>query len=373
MKKYIFDFGRNNKLSLAEIISYLKMKGHKFRFDNVSEGGALISISNFDPLKCSSRLGAIKRIGRVISEDMENIKGKKLYRRIDEKLFYDVTAVNKGTDIDKLKEILKKGFKDENLKAMYKDMGPGELIKKNSLEILIFNNYIGKTVAISNPLNFKERDMERPNRDREITTSIRLADILLNFAQVEEGSEVLDPFCGNGTILQEALFFGTDVFGLDIEREKIKESRKNIKWFAHEYNIDGNFNIKVGDAQKVSKYFKEDSISSVVSEPELGPMLKDLPNEQRAKEIIDDLKVLYGNFFSEVSKVLEVGAKLVIILPRIRTREGKIHQIDIKEAIGSCGLELTKIFENNKLTLPLEYSESWHKLERLIYIFENNN
>ncbi|MFB6088599.1 MAG: TRM11 family methyltransferase [Candidatus Aenigmatarchaeota archaeon] len=372
MKKYIFDFGRNYNLSLTELISYLKMRERKFKILEYSEDGVLLSISNFDPLKASRRLGGIKRIGKIICTDYRKLEELDLYRRIEEKLFYGIKEIPNSGRKEAIRKILKNKFKEENLKAMYKEMNLGELVKKNSLEILTFSDrYVGRTVSISNPLDFQSRDNRRPNKNREITTSIRISDILLNLAQVKKDEIVLDPFCGNGTILQEALLFGSEVRGLDIKEGRVKETVENLKWFKKEYSINKKFEIRCGDSRKVSKYFPENSIDKIVSEPELGPMLKKLPKRNKAKNIMNNLEDLYSDFFREVSKILKKNGIMVIVLPQLKTKDDEKYKMDV-EKITHDNFKISKSFQDFGISIPLEYSERWHKLERLIYVFKRN-
>ncbi|MFB6075637.1 MAG: TRM11 family methyltransferase [Candidatus Aenigmatarchaeota archaeon] len=371
MIKYIFDFGRNFNLSTAELISYLQMKEHDFKIHKCSHEGALISILNFNPLEASWKLGGIKRIGKVICNDHRKLKDFDLYKRPGEKLFYGVEEIGNGSTKEKIKKTLKNRFKKENLKAMYKEMNLGEIVKKNSLEIMTFGGeYIGRTICISNPLNFQIRDMERPNKNREITTSIRMADIMLNLAQIKENETVLDPFCGNGTILQEAILFGSEARGLDISERRTKKTIENLGWFKEKYKIDKKYEIKCGDSKNISKYFPENSIDKIVSEPELGPMLKELPEEWQAKDIINDLQDLYSSFFREASKILKKDGTIVIVLPQLRTMNDKKFKINLKKITGSSDFKISREFKNFGINLPLEYSERWHRLERLIYIFK---
>lgn len=375
MKKYIFEFGRNFNLSLAEIISYFRMKNLEFEIKEINKEGCLISISKFNPLEANKRLAGTRRIAKVITESLEEFQGKEIYKRPRDKFFYHIKNFGNSELKRKLKTSLKQKFRAKNLKAMYKNMDLSEIIKKNALEILIFGKnkfWIGKTISISNPLDFKERDVKRPNKDREINTSIRIADILLNLGQMKKNETLLDPFCGVGTILQEGLLFGAKVKGIDIKRSRVEKAKENLEWFSQEYDTNQGYEIKTGDSRKISKYFDEKSADVVVSEPELGPLLKSLPRKREAKKIIKKLNEIYSPFFKEINEILKSNGRMVIILPRIRTNHNGTFEIDIKNLLNETNLNFFDNFDKIEglgLKLPLVYSESWHKIERLIYIF----
>ncbi|MFN3621579.1 MAG: hypothetical protein ACK4TI_01685, partial [Nitrososphaerales archaeon] len=64
---------------------------------------------------------------------------------------------------------------------------------------------IGKTVAVVDHIGYRQRDLERPVQDPTITMPPKLARILVNLTACEKGGTLLDPFCGLGTILGEAI------------------------------------------------------------------------------------------------------------------------------------------------------------------------
>jgi len=72
--------------------------------------------------------------------------------------------------------------------------------KDNILDLMVIKTYdtiyLTKTIAFSNPMEFKYRDEHRPYTDFSIMISIRLARILLNLSQAKAGQVLLDPFCG---------------------------------------------------------------------------------------------------------------------------------------------------------------------------------
>lgn len=88
-----------------------------------------------------------------------------------------------------------------------------EVLKKNLVEneaevlICIGRNetWIATTVAVHNPFEFQKRDIYKPNQRKIFGMPPRLAKIMVNLSACTSGKVLLDPFCGVGTILQEAL------------------------------------------------------------------------------------------------------------------------------------------------------------------------
>ena len=60
----------------------------------------------------------------------------------------------------------------------------------------------------------------------------RLARMMVNLSSCGKGKVLLDPFCGVGTILQEALLEGASVIGTDANAWCVKASEENLDWLA---------------------------------------------------------------------------------------------------------------------------------------------
>jgi tRNA G10 N-methylase Trm11 len=127
----------------------------------------------------------------------------------------------------------------------------------------------------SSKYNYAElelRDMKKPVRREKLAISPRLAKIMINLSQVKTSEKLVDPFCGVGVILQEALIQGINVIGIDKDKNAINGARENLKWgkFQKEKYLLLNRN---------SKKVKIPWANVLVSEPDLGEILKKIPIE----------------------------------------------------------------------------------------------
>ena len=94
---------------------------------------------------------------------------------------------------------------------------------------MIYKKLIAKTIAVSNPLELKERDLGRPAVDYMKSISIRLGKILINLSKTKESQTLIDPFCGSGTILQEAMLNDINVIGLDVDKISVDQTKLNLE------------------------------------------------------------------------------------------------------------------------------------------------
>ena len=88
---------------------------------------------------------------------------------------------------------------------------------------------------------YAKRDQARPARDAKVgMLPPKLAQILINLCgPLPENSVILDPFCGTGVVLQEALLMGYRAYGTDINEWMIEYSKKNLEWLSEKYILSG--------------------------------------------------------------------------------------------------------------------------------------
>ena len=370
-KLYLFVLGRDPELSLIEIGSLLESNNIEYEIFDNDKNIAVVKIKNFSE-SIIKKLGGTIKIAEIISntnklDEIEiNLEKANLYNGTKNKINYYISAFN--TNLKSfVEDFLKDYFKRIILKALYrKETTPSSMIRneilKEGLDLVIYKNYIAKTIAVSNPLELKQRDISRPSVDYMKTISLRLAKILINISQVKENETLVDPFCGSGSILQEALLNNINVIGFDKSKESIEQAKKNLEWLKENYLIKADYRLFNLDSRKMSSVIKK--ADSIVTEPYLGPYIRKLPRIEEAKEIILDLSSLYSSIIKQASLMLNSGKRLVIVIPRLRTLENKTLFIDINS-----------IAENNDFYLahkPIIYAYSKSKIIREICVLEKN-
>lgn len=368
---YLFVLGRDHELSKLEIESLLENKGINFRILDESREVLSLECGGLDP-NIIDEFGGVIKIAKVISntnriDEIEaNLDNSDLYNGKSNKIQYFITPFN--TDLlSFVEDYLKDYFKTIKVKALYRrDCDPSKLIKRNIIEngfdIVIFKNLIGKTIAAYNPLELKKRDVGRPQVDYKRVISIRLAKILINISKVKKNEILLDPFSGSGTILQEALLKEINVIGLDNDSESVKQAEENIKWLVKNYNIKNKFQILKLDCRKLREKIKDNSIDGVVTEPYMGPFIKKLPSIPEARKLVSELSFLYMDLLNNLKHVVRIGKRIVIVMPKFRTRENKILSIDFRGIAESNGFDLA--------ANPINYGYKDSKLLREIYVLE---
>ena len=274
--KYLFILGRNPELSTMEIFSFLERQNIKLLKSELQKNSLIIHTKNSLPANAIDYLGGTLAIGIVFTDDLNKLDEKEIYIGTKNKLNYVVWDFSNKTQ--KLKNYLKKRFKEEKLKATEKQFGsfiilqneksvPNISSKTIDEQFFVFKDYFGKIIQTCDYDQLEKRDMEKPVRRGELAISPKLSKIMINLSLIKEKGTLLDPFCGIGVILQEALLQDLKVVGIDIDKKAIKGANENLAW--------GNFsNTKYQLIHKDSKKAKINKVNVLVAEPDLGETLK---------------------------------------------------------------------------------------------------
>jgi len=357
MKKYFFVLGRDPELSLLEIISYLKARFIEHSLIEYTKEFAIFSIEDINFAKMIKDLGGTLKIAEFFEE-------KQLYKGSENKIRYAITSYD--DNIDEIKDYVKEKLKLEGLKAIYVKPKQDEIQIMPSksvnvdLELIVYKSKMARVIAVYNPGEYKQRDEKRPNFDPLKVISIRLAKILINLSGAKDKSSLLDPFCGIGTILQEALLMDMSVYGIDNDEKSVMQCKENLKWLGDKYK--GKWQIFSVDSRNASKFVKK--IDVAVTEPYLGPYLKKLLSFNEAKMLAIELENLYAGVFKELDKI--VKDKIVFVVPRFRIHEGEVS-INFLKIIPS-NFRICKLHE--KIDVPIAYFDQKDRIQRFIYILE---
>ena len=384
MKKYLFVHGRDPELSLLELISYFKKKGIQFKLETYDKIISIFSLIELDFKAVMNDLGGTVKIAEIISdtkniEEVEYNLNNNLKYEDNEKIKFAISSY--GTDLLPFVEgYIKNRFKRECIRGIYKKpqrkftrkLMPSKLvgILGVGFELVLYKEYIAKTVAVFNPNDYKKRDLGRPKKDYMRAISIRLAKIMINLSQAREGGLLLDPFCGYGTVLQEALLMGVNVIGVDIEKESIKASEENLEWLKKNYEFNKDFRLINGDSRGLSKLLKSE-VDAVVTEPYLGPYIKKLPTVEEAKTFSNKLNELYYGVIKEIGLILKKDGIVVIIVPVFKTLQRKNISTSFEDILNKTGFKVYTPFEG--ISVPILYSTEESKIVREIYILVKAN
>lgn len=365
--KYVFILGHNPKLSVAEVLAVLP------KAKIVEEASSFLIIKN-SKINCAEildQLGGTVKIGEVISDKIdkeviiESLKIIKAENKLNFGLsYYNCPKDNLGMEIKK--DIKLSGVSCRLVVSRDKALSSVVVAKNKCHDFLILDNkWLGRTCAIQEFEEYSKRDFGRPIRDM-LSGSMppKLAKIMINLAQVKKSANILDPFCGSGTVLQEAMMLGyQNITGTDVSEKAIQNTENNLKWLAETYKLSAiSYQLFKLDVKKLSD--KVSGIDVVITEPYLGPPLKGNESTEKMEDIVDELTKLYLGAFSKFKKVLNENGKVVIVLPSFRVNsDSDIVELPIVGEIKKMGF--AQINEDK-----LIYSRQGQKIYRQIFVFQ---
>lgn len=335
--KYFFVLGTNTALSVAELAAVIDLKDFK-----LLAADFLIWETNteINPEALMKRLGGVIKIGEIkedvpagneerLLKTLTSLAKIKKYQSREGKFNFGFSDYGKFQfNKQNLGLKLKKYFSDESISSRFvisreKTLSSvvitqNKLIARGIEFVLIKDNetiYIGETLSVQPFKDLSRRDYGRPARDDQSgMLPPKLAQIMINLAQVSDYDAVIvDPFCGSGTILSEAMLAGyKHLFGSDVSPRAIDDTHKNISWIRELYAVkDVNIKILVKNVVNLSKFIKAGLAEAVITEPFLGPQrgLIDF------KTVARNLEDLYSLAIKEFQIILKKGGRVVMIWP----------------------------------------------------------
>ncbi|MCH7758777.1 methyltransferase domain-containing protein [Patescibacteria group bacterium] len=416
---YFFILGNNPSLSIAEIIHVLSVKEKNFKIEKISKQVLIIKtkkIINYQVLQ--KQLGGTIKIGQVIEKvkmaDLENVTSEGIQQIMAliplnfTKVYfgfslYDLIKKTKAANQGKpayylIKHIalkVKKQLKEQGISSRWvtskEKILSSVIVQKNKLlvqgveiDFLLDQGeiWLGKTLTCQEFAQYSFYDFARPKRLIEKgMLPPKLAQIMINLASNEpvffEKLVFLDPFCGTGTILQQAVFSGyRKIIGTDQDKTAVLNTKENLAWLKNELKISFKeiiiFQSKV---EKISQKLASRSIDLIVTEPYLGPIKF---KTAAINSIIKELSQLYLKAFGEFKKILKPNGRIVIIFPVFKTKT-KQQFLLILDTLKKMGWQIEPVIPHPLLKNPIIkvtdrqsiiYSRPDQRVLREIFVFK---
>ncbi len=433
--KLLYVFGRNPELSLAELISCYNAKNESINASDITKNGALVALNKEDGKENNKSLSSInlkiqgsllKRAqpilfisNEVLDVSQINPKGlvKELYPYfnqnvfMEEKSYWGLSIYNTNRNGD-WKEIynlfqdsIKKTIKKIKIKRAYfrkplenYQTSPIQMQKKeiiqSGFEIILWLHKDGLIVARTEDVidieDYDNRDKKRPQRRPLFQIGLALARSMINLVSLEQDNHdktIYDPFCGIGTIPEEAFLMGLNALGSDVDNECIGFSHQNLKVYEKWANQKerqvwaGQGADSVNEPE--SPYFFKMDISNpkdsrikdfngcIVTEPDLLEPLTDYPSYAYAKDLREKFIRNYHNYLRGLTQILHVGQYAVMVFPKIHMENDERLGLPLEHILEEHGFELS-YYSLNNLKVVGVFVHSWKDpfIEREIAVFK---
>lgn len=239
---------------------------------------------------------------------------------------------------------------------------------ERKVELVKVNNDWYKVIGVQDIDAYAKRDQARPARDAKVgMLPPKLAQILINLCgPLPKRARILDPFCGTGVVLQEALLMGYRVYGTDISERMIEYSKKNLEWLmktkfiqsegirsaaargvAREPRGDGRerrgpkmneFWVSFGDAVSFNW---EQPIDAVACEGYLGKPFSKIPIEMELKEQKQECGTIVLGFLKNLIGQIKKNTPVTIAVPAWLRENGEYSRMSILDEIQKLGYNVS--------------------------------
>ncbi|GEM_PF-1412286 len=415
----LFIFGRNPVLSFAELQTMMHADGNDVQITDISPSGIIIKEEKKTPsvLQSGSLLKKAIPVSFLIKSadptddrtDIEAIADELIASLIiEDKCHWCISAYNEERDTDtvyfdlfmlairdalKRHKIKKCTFipPDEELDRVRSyehdreyqkhTVMPQKIHTKsildNGFECVLWHRretiIVCLTIEVIDIRAFEERDSNRPYTRPKLGLGGALARTMVNLARTGTQQVLYDPFCGTGIVLQEALLSGFHPVGSDIDENCIQGTRKNIQWISKKNKLRQvpDQNIFQLDVTCAASHFDGGSIPAIVTEPYLGPALKEYPSPDIGRKIISDLTRRYDSYLSALSPILAKDGTIVIIFPQIKTNDKNRHSIDIGHLLHKNRLALYhEPIDGLQVPYSFIHAPKGQRVERIICVLK---
>ncbi len=338
MERSLFILGRQSSIGVAELESLFGRDAISLVGDQCVSCDVPASDVTFSRIGSSIKLGTY--LGTIPTNRWQDVKDKiaeyalQCANDITEgKIKLGISVYGFSTPPPQLmamgltikKQLQKHDYSIRLIPNKEKDLSSAQVLHNNltgdrGIELLVIRDgsktVIGRTVAVQDISAYAARDQERPKRDAFVgMLPPKLAQTIVNLAAgqstLESQKVVLDPFCGTGVILQEALLMGFGAYGSDLEPRMIEYSAKNLEWLATKGSITDPF-LEPGDA---TSHQWQHPFYTVASESYLGHPLGSWPSPDKLTSIIGSCNLIISKFLRNIGKQMPKDTRICVAVP----------------------------------------------------------
>ena len=130
---------------------------------------------------------------------------------------------------------------------------------------------------------------------------------------------ILDPFCGTGTVLQEALLAGYNVVGTDLSQKMVDYTAENLSWLQSTFTAPSRPIGRVIDIHQADatthRWPNSTHLTAVVCETYLGQPFSAPPAPQKLAEVAGNCNHIITGFLINIRSQLAPNTPLCIAVP----------------------------------------------------------
>ena len=364
---FIAILGRQPEISIAELEAVYGAE----RVKKISSQAATIDSDNFSIDKLGGTIKCGRVVSRVKSQKSDHHTLLKASKIITEKYTKNLSHSQKkitfgisfyGNKVDprniqKIGIILKNSLKKSGVSLRLIPNKTAALSTATShnnklgrsetkIEIIIVRAIngdflIAESRGTQNINSYTQRDRERPKRDAFVgMLPPKLAQIMINLSGAQSGNYLWDPFCGTGTVLQEATLLSINAYGSDLSDKMVDYSSENMRWLEKTFFTNTAWQVFQADATSVKLTSEQkQQITHIVCETYLGQPFSAPPSPAKLKEVVGNCNHIISEFLKNIHDQIRPESMLCIAVPAWQNQHGQFTHLPLIKNLSKLGYQ----------------------------------
>ena len=200
---------------------------------------------------------------------------------------------------------------------------------------------IAESRGTQNINSYTQRDRERPKRDAFVgMLPPKLAQIMINLSGAQSGNHLWDPFCGTGTVLQEATLLSINAYGSDLSDKMVDYTSENMRWLEKTFFTNTAWQVFQADATSVKLTPEQkQQITHIVCETYLGQPFSAPPSPAKLKEVVGNCNHIIGEFLKNIHDQISPESMLCIAVPAWQNQHGQFTHLPLIKSLSKLGYQ----------------------------------
>ncbi len=200
---------------------------------------------------------------------------------------------------------------------------------------------IAESRGTQNINSYAQRDRERPKRDAFVgMLPPKLAQIMINLSGAQSGNYLWDPFCGTGTVLQEATLLSINSYGSDLSDKMVDYASENMRWLEKTFFTNTAWQVFQADATSVKLTSEQkQQITHIVCETYLGQPFSAPPSPAKLKEVVGNCNHIISEFLKNIHDQIHPESMLCIAVPAWQNQHRQFTHLPLIKNLSKLGYQ----------------------------------
>jgi len=163
---------------------------------------------------------------------------------------------------------------------------------------------------------------------------------MINLSGAQSGSYLWDPFCGTGTVLQEATLLSINAYGSDLSDKMVDYTSENMRWLEKTFSTNTAWQVFQADATSVKLTSEQkQQITHIVCETYLGQPFSAPPSPAKLKEVVGNCNHIISEFLKNIHDQIHPESMLCIAVPAWQNQHRQFTHLPLIKNLSKLGYQ----------------------------------